>query len=146
MARRTAAKDTNGAKAGGARKRRGGRKPGVWKLVTPEKLKAYRDENRVSRARMAQMLGVSTTSVQNWETGTVASMKIQQRLAELISAGPSAILPPRKGPSLWDRSGGPGDAAVATTGTIVAAYVGGAKKLGPDQLVELIRSVRTALQ
>ncbi|MCW8138565.1 MAG: helix-turn-helix transcriptional regulator [Planctomycetota bacterium] len=117
-------------------------------MLTPEKLKAYRAENRISRARLAELLGVSSTSVQNWETNTVASMKIQERLAQLIAAGPAAIPPSRKAPSLWDRgsSSDQGDPALLATGTIVAGYLqvkGG--ELGVDELLGLIRSVKQAL-
>jgi DNA-binding transcriptional regulator YiaG len=125
-------------------KRRGGRKPGEWRLLQPEQLKDYRASNKISRARLAQMLGVSSTSVQNWETGTVASMKIQQRLAELIAAGPSAILPPRKQASLWDM-GQKSDPAIVTTGTIVAGYLQSHTDLNQEDLIGLIRSVRQAL-
>ncbi|MCO5164866.1 MAG: helix-turn-helix domain-containing protein [Planctomycetes bacterium] len=118
-------------------------------MLTPEKLKAFRAENRISRARLAELLGVSSTSVQNWETNTVASMKIQERLAQLIAAGPAAIPPSTKAPSLWDRgstSSNRGDPALLATGTIVAGYLqvkGG--ELGVDELLGLIRSVRQAL-
>lgn len=136
------------AKEAEPEKRRGGRKPGVWKLLTPEKLKAYREEHKISRVRLAQMLGVSSTSVQNWETGTVATLKIQQRLAELIAAGPAAILPPRRAPSLWDVAGGAngnGDPAISATGEIVASYVSSRRGLPAEELVEVIRAVRRAL-
>ena len=136
----TATADTSG------RRRRGGRKPGEWKLVTPEQLRDYRSTNKISRARLAQMLGVSSTSVQNWETGTVASMKIQQRLAELIAAGPAAILPPRKQASLWDMAArDKNDPAITTTGTIVAGYVSTHSGMSAEDLIGLIRSVRQAL-
>lgn len=142
---RKAAQD-NGGVAVADKRRRGGRKPGEWKLVTPEQLKEYRAEHKISRARLAQMLGVSSTSVQNWETGTVASMKIQQRLAELIAAGPAAILPPRKPASLWDMAAQKqADPAITTTGTIVAGYLQTRQDMSPDDLVGLIRSVRQAL-
>lgn len=128
------------------RKRSGGRRPGAWTLVTPEALRTFRSENKLSRARLALMLGVSSTSVQNWETGTVASMKIQQRLAELIAAGPSAILPPRKAASLWDMaSTQQTDPAITTTGTIVAGYLQTHQGMSPNDLIGLIRSVRQAL-
>lgn len=136
------------AKKAEPEKRRGGRRPGVWKLLTPDKLRAYREEHKISRVRLAQMLGVSSTSVQNWETGTVATLKIQQRLAELIAAGPSAILPPRKAPSLWDvASGGngKGDPTISATGEIVASYVSSRKAIPAEELVEVIRAVRRAL-
>jgi DNA-binding transcriptional regulator YiaG len=140
---RRAAEGPQGADSA-AKRRRGGRKPGEWKLVMPEQLRDYRSQHKISRARLAQMLGVSSTSVQNWETGTVASMKIQQRLAELIAAGPSAILPPRKPASLWE-SGKQTDPAITTTGTIVAGYLQTHQGMSPDDLVGLIRNVRQAL-
>jgi DNA-binding transcriptional regulator YiaG len=128
------------------RKQRGGRKPGAWTLLTPEALRAWREANKVSRARLAIMLGVSSTSVQNWETGTVASVKIQQRLAELIAAGPAAILPPRKQASLWDMAAHEkNDPAIMTTGTIVAGYVSTHSGMSAEDLIGLIRSVRQAL-
>lgn len=69
--------------------RRGGRKPGAWTLISPDALRAWRDENKVSRAHLASMLGVSSTSVQNWETGhAVATTKTQQRLVELTKRAP----------------------------------------------------------
>jgi DNA-binding XRE family transcriptional regulator len=130
------------AKKGG---RRGGRKPGEWKLVKPEQLREYRATNKVSRARLAQMLGVSSTSVQNWETDTVATMKIQQRLAELFAAGPAAILPRMKQQSPWQRDAGEGNSVLSATGTIVASYVKARSDVGADELVGLIKSVRSAL-
>ncbi|MCO5170081.1 MAG: helix-turn-helix transcriptional regulator [Planctomycetes bacterium] len=120
----------------------------MWKLLTPEKLKAFRAEHKVSRARLAQMIGVSTTSIQNWESGTVASLKVQHRLAELIAAGPAAILAPRKAPSLWDVAGGASpraDSAISATGEIVASYLKSRKELPAKELVEVIRAVRAAL-
>lgn len=128
-------------------RRRGGRKPGEWRLVTPEQLRAYREEHRISRARLAQTLGVSSTSVQNWETGTVATMRIQERLAALIAAGSTAVLPLRRAPSLWEASTTPeATQAITATGMIVANYVQTRRdELPIDDLVSLIRNVRQAL-
>lgn len=128
-------------------RRRGGRKPGEWRLVTAEQIKAYREQHRISRARLAQTLGVSSTSVQNWETGTVATMRIQERLAALIAAGPVAVPPLRHAPSLWD-AGTSSEAtpAITATGAIVAQYVQTRRgELPVDDLVSLIRNVRQAL-
>lgn len=119
--------------------RRAGRKPGVWTLLTPEKLRDYRDRSQLSRARLAAILGVSSTSVQNWETGTVASTNIQQRLSELIAAGPTQLVAP-----MWDASARRGD-AIKATGTIVAAYAQVQKNLSATDLVDLVRAVREAL-
>lgn len=115
--------------------------------MTAEQIKAYREQHRISRARLAQTLGVSSTSVQNWETGTVATMRIQERLAALIAAGPVAVPPLRHAPSLWD-AGTSSEAtpAITATGAIVAQYVQTRRgELPVDDLVSLIRNVRQAL-
>lgn len=144
MARKAPA-GANGAQS--TRVRRGGRKPGTWTLVTPEQIRAYRDGHRVSRVRMAQMLGCSPTSVQNWEKGKVATTKTQLQIKELIETAPSVPLPSRQrqGPSLLGaREAGEG-VSLEVTGRIVTAYVAGAKALGTEELVGLIRGVRAAL-
>lgn len=137
------------AAAGAADKRtggrRGGRKPGTWKLVTPMQILAYRKEHRVSRARMAQALGVSSTSVQNWESGTVATLQAQQRIATLIAASPAAPPAPHRVRHSPDAPSGD-EGALLATGTIVVAYAANRKDLAPDQLVGLIQTVRGALR
>lgn len=144
MARR-AATTSKGAAEKGAVERRGGRPPGTWKLVTPEQILAYRKEHRVSRTRMAQALGVSSTSVQNWESGTVATLKAQQRIAMLIAASPAAPPAPQRVPHSSDAPSGD-EGALLATGTIVVAYAANRKDLRPDQLVGLIQTVRGALR
>lgn len=67
-------------KEAGGRQQRGGRSPGHWELVQPDELRRFREEQRLSRAKLANLVGVSATSVQNWESGRVASLKIQRRL------------------------------------------------------------------
>ena len=52
-----------------AKSKRGGRKPGAWTLLKPTDLIGFREKNKISRARLAGALGVSSTSIQNWETG-----------------------------------------------------------------------------
>jgi transcriptional regulator with XRE-family HTH domain len=131
--------------ANAAGKRRGGRKPGTWTLLTEDKLREWRAANKVSRARLAKMLGVSSTSIQNWEFGTVASMKMQRRLAELMAAGPAVIAPPpRHSPAWGGRSESTGAAAITATGTIVASYVQN-KKVETAELQDLVKAVRQAL-
>lgn len=130
------------------RRGRGGRKPGEWRHVTPEAIREFRQEHRISRARLAGALGVSSTSVQNWESGTVATMRTQQQLADLIRAGPAALATIRSAPGTvgsWDPSAVLGP-QILTTGAIVGAYLqSNPGKVTNDDLVELIRSVRAAL-
>lgn len=126
-----------------AKKRRGGRQPGKWELVDPLEFRRWRDQQKLSRARVASLLGVSSTSVQNWETGNaVPSRRYQERLAELMK-DPSAATAPtaRRAAGV----GGGDGAAVLATGEIVRAYLSGAPDLGREDLVGLIRAVRQAL-
>ena len=125
------------------RKNRGGRKPGKWELTTPEEITRYRKAHNLSRAKLADQLKVSTTSIQNWETGRVASRKIQERLRALIDGKPisagiasEGLGPPRSTPA---------DTAIATTGVIVEAYLRTQKGLDQDQLKALVRGVKRAL-
>src|SRR5689334_19794207 len=71
---------------------RGGRKPGKWTAVTPDEIRAFRQDNQISRSRLAGALGVSSTTIQNWETDNgVAMPRLQQKVADLIKAGPAAL-------------------------------------------------------
>lgn len=142
--------------ADGAARKRAGRKPGVWKYVTPEQLREFRASGQVSRARIASALGVSSTSVQNWESGRAAMPRLQKRLAELIAAGPAALDDgaPEGDGGQNGRWRAEGDGAVGgvlssqllATGTIVGSYITAHGKMSHDQLMELIRSVRSALR
>ena len=127
-------------------RRRGGRKPGEWKFVTADEIKAFREEHRVSRARLASALGVSSTSVQNWETGTVATLKTQQQLAEIMKAGPAALATVTpSGAGGWDPGAIVGP-QITTTGTIVTGFLTSQQgKMSTDQLIELSKNVRQAL-
>lgn len=70
-----------------AKKKAGGRKRGTWD-VTPEAFEEWRRGQKLSRARLAKVLGVSSTSVQNWGTGTaVPSARYQEAIARLMAEG-----------------------------------------------------------
>jgi DNA-binding XRE family transcriptional regulator len=147
------AKKTKAAKI--TKKGRGGRKPGVWTLVTPEQIRVYRKTNGTSRAKLADMLGVSNTTVQNWETGKGAAFpKIQERIKALLDGAPQPA-PSRRGsrggaapqPATSNGSHAPTngyDSTVEATGRIVAAFLGGAK-IQRQELGAVIREVRSAL-
>ncbi|MBL4848106.1 MAG: helix-turn-helix domain-containing protein [Planctomycetes bacterium] len=116
-------------------------KSGVWKHVQPEEILAYRKNNGISRAKLATTLGVSATSVQNWEGGRVAAIPTQRRLRSLIDGDPL----PAKRSSKDD----PDErlCVVTVTGQIVAAYLASQENVvNPDRLTELIRSVKDALR
>lgn len=144
---------TDPAKTGkSGRRRGGGRTKGTWVDVQPEKIRAFRDEHRISRVMLAKALGVSSTTVQNWETNVgVAVPKMQTKLAEILAAGPSAV---QISAASLRGSGGGGSSTVAevighqvsTTGMIVNAYLASqANAVSPEELVELIGAVRKAL-
>jgi DNA-binding transcriptional regulator YiaG len=141
MAKRRSGEDASRARAG--------RKPGVWKYVTPEQLREFRTSGQVSRARIASALGVSSTSVQNWESGRAAMPRLQRRLAELIAAGPGALedgAPDGDGVVADGPVSGVLSSQLLATGTIVGSYITAHGKMSHDQLMELIRSVRSALR
>jgi len=104
----------------------------------------------MSRSGVAKALGVSSTSIQNWETGhAVATAKVQQRLADLMSA-PATSSPT---PTASAAAAAPGPAVngnptlIQSTAAIVieAIRVGGKKNLSARELGLLVRTVRDAL-
>lgn len=136
MAKRRATADS--------RKRRGGRKPGKWELVDPLEFRRWREVQRLSRARLASLLSVSGTSIQNWETGhAVPSRRYQERLAELMKS--PNLINAASGARPAPRGDGGDPAVIMATGAIVSAYVQGTSKLGTEGLLEVIRTVRRAL-
>lgn len=79
------AKKTSKAKAP---RRRGGRTPGVWTLLAQGELKTFRKDAKLSRSSLAGLLGVSSTSVQNWETGrSVPLTRYQEQIVALMKGG-----------------------------------------------------------
>ena len=122
--------------------KRGGRKPGQWEHVSQDEIKAYRAAEGISRAKLASRLGVSTTSIQNWEAGRPASIKVQRELRDLFDGNPTT------GPAAVPTTGGNEvqASAIRTTGDIVAAYLQSQKAVMlPGELAKLVRSVRLAL-
>lgn len=131
------------------RARKGGRQRGTWTEVQPEQIRAFREEHAISRNMLASTLGVSATSVQNWETGMAVAMpSIQARLASIIQAGPGAIQTADGGAR---RGSGAGVAAlvghqVSATGMIVNGFLTSqSRKFTQEELIELIKTVRGAL-
>jgi DNA-binding transcriptional regulator YiaG len=130
-----------------AKKRRGGRQPGKWELVDPLEFRRWRDQNKLSRARLAGLMGVSSTSIQNWETGNaVPSPRYQERLAELMKdPAVVAAAPARRGGGALGGRAADGGSGVMATGEIVTAYLKSSPELAEEELVALIRAVRQAL-
>lgn len=146
-----------GKKGGtGTVRRGGGRKAGSWTATNPDQIKSFREANNVSRAKLAGMLGVSSTSIQNWETGAaIATTKMQAKVSELMARWSEipgqikAVAGKPAGPALLyrttdtDVSGG----VIETAGKIVVGYLEahGERVSSTDELVKLIRDVRMAL-
>lgn len=147
------AKKKEAARKTGAR--RGGRKPGSWTLVTPEGLRGWRAKHKMSRGGVATTLGVSSTSIQNWETGrAVATTKMQQRLAELMKGAGPEPQPNRRGVSPPPAANGAvphaanGDPVLiqATASIVVEAIrAGGKRSVSAKDLGLMVRTVRDAL-
>ena len=112
-----------------------------WRFVQPEEILAYRQEHGLSRAKLADSLGVSTTSIQNWERGRVAALETQRRLRSLIDGEP--LLP---GGLATLPQPAAQDSLVMMTGQIVAAYLSTQTDLDPTRIPELIRTVKDALR
>lgn len=136
-------------------KRRGGRKPGAWTLVQPEELRTWRERSKLSRGTIATMLAVSSTSVQNWETGrAVATPKMQQKIADLMN---QPVESRRSRPArAANTNGSPPSAMVETNGNstliqataaivVEAIKASGRAAVAPKELGVLIRTVREAL-
>jgi DNA-binding transcriptional regulator YiaG len=136
------ARKTKKKKSAVRKSKRGGRKPGQWEHVSPDEIKAYRAKEGMSRAKLASRLGVSTTSIQNWEAGRPASVKVQRELRDLFDGNP--IAGPKAAPTAPANEAD--NSAIRTTGDIVAAYLQSQKTaLEPAELAKLVRSVRLAL-
>jgi DNA-binding transcriptional regulator YiaG len=132
----------------GSNSRRGGRKPGKWEFVRPEEIKAFRTQQGLSRAKLATQLGVSTTSIQTWEAGRPASIKVQRQLRDLIEGRPPAgsVSASSDTAAAAAASGHSDASAIRTTGEIVAAYLQSqTTSLPPAELAKLVLSVRLAL-
>ena len=125
-----------------------GRKPGSWKHgLTADALRAFRKNNHVSRARLAKSLGVSQTTINNWEIGLVFPTDRNQDQLQRVMKNPSAVVasaPARQ--ESFSRDGNHG-VGLAATGQIVSAYLASAKgkTVTQDDLCNLVRSVRSAL-
>lgn len=141
-----------------AGKRRGGRKPGSWTLLTPQALRGWREKHKMSRADVATTLGVSSTSIQNWETGhAVATTKMQQKLADLMKAPVSSgTVPPSRGKptplapaatAAAPRSVNGDPTLIQATASIVveAIRAGGKRNVSAKELGLMVRTVRDAL-
>jgi transcriptional regulator with XRE-family HTH domain len=122
------------------RARRGGRRPGEWTHVQPEDLVQFRQEHGVSRARLARALGVSATSVQNWEAGKVATLQTQERLREILDD------PSRLSEGGGDDAETTHDEVVRATGVIVSGFASSHPELTADDLIVVIKKVREALK
>jgi DNA-binding transcriptional regulator YiaG len=136
--------------------RRGGRTPGQWVHLTKDGLRQWRKDAKISRGKLSEMMGVSSTSVQNWETGRSVPMKrYQMMLADLMKGGAPSNGSSGAGEAVTSgavarpASGGGGDqvqvARLNATSEILKAYLGAGGKVSQEQLVALTKALRSAL-
>lgn len=101
----------------------------------------------MSRAQLATKLGVSSTTIQNWESGRVVALRpAQLSMRNLMRSPPSASQRPVLSPQLPREA-----AASARSGTleevarIVNAYVN-RTAVKPAELPDLVQRVKSALE
>lgn len=128
------------------KQRRGGRKPGAWRQgLTASALRQFRENNHVSRIMLARAIGVSATTIQNWETGASIPIPRSQDDLERIMANPALVVRASRDGHTNDGAHG----VLIATGTIVAACLTSDKCITVDSLdglVETIHAVRGALE
>lgn len=134
-------------------KGRGGRTPGVWRDgLSGDAMRQYRKTNRISRSKMGKLLGVSSTTIQNWEVGVaVPTPKNQTELERVLNGAAPAKSVESEKSSVRQTPFAHGDhhgVELTTTGQIVSAWLNSPKVKGgvtKDDLVGVVRSVRSAL-
>ena len=133
------------------RRGRGGRKPGKWTLLTDASFRAFRKEAGLSRSRLSELLGVSSTSIQNWETGrSVPLTRYQHQIVELMKGGAPRSAPPARNRLRPARMNGSAvvshDTCLTVTGEILREYLATPKggQLTQDELIALAVSLRAA--
>lgn len=147
---------TTATKAKPKKKGRGGRVKGVWKTgLSGDVMRQFRKDHKVSRGKMAKMLGVSSTTIQNWEVGVAVPTPKNQAELERVLKGEKIQKNGQKpkatngtvsqAPFAHDDHHG---VELSITGQIVSAWLGSPRIKGnvsQDDLVGLVRSVRSAL-
>ena len=140
--------------------RRGGRTPGKWTLLTKEQLRSFRTEAKLSRSALSALLGVSSTSIQNWETErSVPLTRYQEQIVKLMKGGvPNAAARNGRGSkarangrSSNGASSGTSSAHQETSLTATAEILKGflatfqGAKISKQELVTLASSLRAVL-
>lgn len=131
--------------------RHGGRKPGTWQFgLTAEKIRAWRTQHSVSRKVLAQRLGVSSTSIQNWENGICPIRRTQQSLAEIMEGGaPAPAVTEERACLPTGQRAGQGlesEAAIRATSEIVSSFLArGLKGVTLKSLPGFVSEIRRAL-
>jgi transcriptional regulator with XRE-family HTH domain len=121
------------------RKKAGKKRTREWTKVTFEQLDAWREERKIPKKKMAEMLGVTNSTYHNWARGiAVATPNTQERILGVLNETHQG-----NGAS----SGGAISPDVMTaTGQIVGAYLQSSPSgMTSEALVKLVRDVRRAL-
>lgn len=119
--------------------------PRQWSIVTFEDLEAWRQQHRLPKKRVADLLGVTNSTYHNWANArAVATPTTQQKIYALIQAGPPATAGPR-GDGLGAHDGHHG-AVLQSAAAIVSAYLRAhGARYDVQGLCDLIKSVTRAL-
>lgn len=137
--------------------RRGGRTPGKWTLLTKDQLRSFRKDSKLSRSALSALLGVSSSSIQNWETErSVPLTRYQEQLVELMrGGGPAAVAGNgrRSKARASGRSsngallGASGGVSLTATAEILKGFLATSEgaKTSKEELVALTISLRAAL-
>jgi len=98
-----------------------------WKHSNWEALEAWRKAQELSPKALGKLLGVTDRTLQRWKSGECAPhLSVQAAIEQMIAEDTQ-----------------PNDA----TSAIVTTYLKGTKKqISPDELVELVKKVRSALR
>ena len=123
----------------------GGLSAATWVLVTPEEIETYREREGLSPFRLAvERFRVNLPTLEGWLSGKeVPNLAQQQRVRGVLDG---SLREP--GWLAGDGEGAPTRGGlVRTTGTIVSAYLESrGKSISPEDLVVLVREVRSALR
>lgn len=125
-----------------------------WAITTFSALETWRERQRLSKRRVADLLGVTNSTYHNWARGrAVATPAAQQRILDLIR-GDAAPQPPARTsgglrPPVGSTDDGVGEvkAVLDSTAQIMSTFLLETRlTLTPEQLGDLVREVRQALR
>jgi DNA-binding transcriptional regulator YiaG len=107
------------SKAGAKKKKK---KP-KWTLVTFKQIEARRNELGLSKTKMATLIGVTNSTLHNWQRGTTVPHESQQtKILQAMHSGPSVV--PAERPASARQGGGSKQSSSSATRTRAASKAG----------------------